>query len=345
MNKNYDVYTWFWDNEKDKLCWNSVRDRNTYLFFRQKLCILLKNGKEQFSKIIFSKEYRKENGGKIYLKDELESLYNILENIANQNLEKIPKYSCLIKITFKLKKAYVSKDDETFYPCNPIVKDKVFKIPMVRPSTWKGTLRYSAIKVFEEEFDENTWKEKRLIMIRLFGNEKEVIENYLNSFISSKTNKKYEEIKEEFRNFLSDKGYINNDIDSKMGRVILYPTFFNEISLDVITPLDRRTRTPVKNKAPIYFELVPKGTVGKFKLLYYPFDLISKGEFDKIEKESKEDLEFLTKALNKMFFEIGFSAKKSSGFGVIEPLTTKDIEIKHNNLNLDTKTLLKFLCS
>lgn len=53
-------------------------------------------------------------------------------------------------------------------------------------------------------------------------------------------------------------------------------------------------------------------------MLYYPFDLIAKGDFDSIEEEVEEDLELLLKTIKKMFTETGFSAKKTSGFGVAE---------------------------
>ena len=94
--------------------------------------------------------------------------------------------------------------------------------------------------------------------------------------------------------------------------------------------MSRETKKPVRG--PIYFETVPEvseGSKGKgtFRLLYYPFDLIARGELDKIEGEMKEDLNFLSKALREMFYEIGFSAKKTSGYGVVED----EIEFWINN--------------
>lgn len=50
--------------------------------------------------------------------------------------DSLPAYAIQIQITFKLKKPYLSKDDDNFYIIdNPIVKDKVFKVPMVRSTT------------------------------------------------------------------------------------------------------------------------------------------------------------------------------------------------------------------
>ncbi len=233
-------------------------------------------------------------------------------------------YFLYIQIKFKLKKSDHSKDDDNFYIIdNPIVKDKVFKLPIVRPTTWKGALRFSAIKVFEEEFDETNWKEKRSILVRLFGNEKDALENYLNKILADKLGKDVRSISEEFKKYIVEREYISKDVPSRSGRLFFYSTFFDRISLDVITPLSRDTKTPVKGRAPIYFEIVPENTEGIFRLFYYPFDLIARGEFDKIENEVKEDLEFLAKALKKMFHEIGFSAKKTSGFG-----TAKVVDVR-----------------
>ncbi len=94
-----------------------------------------------------------------------------LKNLLFNGLHDIPKYSCLIEIKFKLKKIYLSKEDDSFYIIdNPVVKEKVFKLPMVRATIWKGVLRFAALKVFEEELynrtiTENSWKEKELCLL------------------------------------------------------------------------------------------------------------------------------------------------------------------------------------
>ena len=305
MNEKCDIYSYFWDNNQEKPNWGNIRRINTKLTFRQKICslYLLKDkqeGRNKLKNIISNKEYVKENGRLLYLnftdkksECELSYLKNSVENISFPfDQANIPKHAYLIEISFKLKKPYISRDDEDFYIIdNPIIKDKVFKVPMVRASTWKGALRFAAEKV-----DKN----KGEIIKRLFGNDKRENEN------------------------------------QKRGRLTFYPTFFDSISLDVITPLDRETKTP--SLGPIYFETVPKNTNGKLRILYYPYDLIAVGEVDRIEEEAKEDFEFLGEALRKMFYEIGFSAKKTSGFGVVE---INEIKIIPNN-ELSEK-LKKFL--
>ena len=206
---------------------------------------------------------------------------------------------------------------------------------MVRATTWKGALRFAAIKVFEDwiyekltesKLDKEEVFKKRARIVMLFGNEKDAHEDYLGKLCllaiegkvptGSEAKKKIEDINKEFEKWLVKNGIISKEIPSRSGRLFFYPTFFDTISLDVITPLSRETKTPVRG--PIYFEIVPENTKGIFRLSYYPFDLIARGEFEKINGELKEDMEFLAKAIRKMLCEIGFSAKKTSGFGVAE---------------------------
>ena len=57
------------------------------------------------------------------------------------NLSILPLYSFHLQFTFKLAKPYLSKDDNPFYIIdNPIARDKVFQLPLVRPTSWKGSL-------------------------------------------------------------------------------------------------------------------------------------------------------------------------------------------------------------
>jgi hypothetical protein len=57
-------------------------------------------------------------------------------------VEALPRYSFVIQIRFVLTHPFYSRDDATFYLHeNPLMKDPVFKIPMIRATGWKGTLR------------------------------------------------------------------------------------------------------------------------------------------------------------------------------------------------------------
>ncbi|HBT25843.1 MAG TPA: hypothetical protein DEA58_04025 [Pseudothermotoga sp.] len=199
------------------------------------------------------------------------------------DLAYLPHGSVLIKISFVLKKPYTSKDEGEFHIINgkifenPIVRDKFTNLPMVRPSTWKGHLRFAAERV--------DCQNKKEIINRLFGSETE-------------------------------------DEEKLKGRLYFFPTFFEEDSKkDVITPLSRDTRTPTRG--PIFMEVMKQGSKGEFYLLYVPYP---KGKnFE--EKQIGEDLHFLASALELMFYTYGFSAKKTSGFGIIEELKKENIEI------------------
>jgi len=218
------------------------------------------------------------------------------KNIRNfypkpEDLQSLPEDSRLIKISFTLKKPYTSRDEGEFHIIdgkifeNPIVRDKFTGLPMVRPSTWKGHLRFAAGRVDEingKKLDERTRSE---IVRRLFGSE-------------------------------------SDDENALKGRLYFFPTFFEEeAGRDVITPLKRDTRTPARG--PISLEVMKAKSKGEFYLLYIPYP---KGENFK-EEQIEEDLRFVAEALKQMFYTYGFSAKKTSGFGVIEPLKEVDVQV------------------
>ena len=169
---------------------------------------------------------------------------------------------------------------------NPIVRDKFTGLPMVRPSTWKGHLRFAAGRVDEingKKLDERT---RREIVRRLFGSE-------------------------------------SDDENALKGRLYFFPTFFEEKpERDVITPLKRDTRTPARGPIPI--EVMKAGSEGEFYLLYVPYP----GGKDFKKEEVEEDLRFLAEALKLMFYTYGFSAKKTSGFGVIEKLKEDNVVVR-----------------
>ena len=84
--------------------------------------------------------------------------------------------------------------------------------------------------------------------------------------------------------------------------------------VEVINPHSRKTRAGTH---PIYLECVPIGAQGTFSLPYVPFDLIGKEESD-IKQQSLADLELIAEGLSAMFLSYGFSAKRTSGYGVAE---------------------------
>ncbi len=273
-----------------------------YDFFAEKYGQFLKRNWRPYTKLKLieignTEEYSKQIIG-FYEKYEIDKNLNLMEKIKLIEFKNyIPDYSAFIKINFKLKKPYISADDETLYPKdNPICKDKIFKIPMIRPSSWKGNLRWVArniLGVDEEKVE------------RLFGNEK-----------SNET--------------------------ARRGRINIYPTFFNKIALDIINPHDRKTRT---GKGPIQIEIVPEGTEGKLQIFYCPFDSLDKlysNQKEQKEKtlgEIKEDLQLLSKIVKETLLTYGFSAKRTSGYGVVEESSINgnikfgEIDVEKNNFS------------
>lgn len=191
---------------------------------------------------------------------------------STQNL---PFCSFYLEFKFTLAKPFISKDDDSFYICdNPIRKDKVFKVPMISASTWKGNMRWVAGKIMELNPDQIASK----TIQDLFGNKK------------------------------------GEDDDFRRGRLSFYPTFFNRIALEVINPHDRKTKA---GTLPIPIECVPENTPGVFRLLYVPFDLLGMPIVE-IQRQCGQDFELIFESLKEMMLTYGFSAKKSSGYGVVK---------------------------
>jgi hypothetical protein len=58
------------------------------------------------------------------------------------DVEALPRYSFFLQFRIELARPFYSKGDDEFYiHQNPLMKDRVFQVPMVRASTWKGALR------------------------------------------------------------------------------------------------------------------------------------------------------------------------------------------------------------
>lgn len=187
-------------------------------------------------------------------------------------LTALPVGAYALQFTLTLRKPYLSRDDETLYIIdNPVAKDHVFRVPMVRSSSWKGALRSAARLVWE-------WKDDAEPMVKLFG---------------------------------SEKG--EDEADLKAGRLIFYTTFFDGIGLEIINPHDRERKVGVN---PILIESVPVGARGKFHLLYAPFDLLTVPPAERLTSVHA-DLKAVIKSLRALMTEIGFSAKRTSGYGVI----------------------------
>lgn len=164
-------------------------------------------------------------------------------------LQELPKCSFTIRIDFKLSKPYISRNDEDFYVIdNPIVRDKVFRIPMVRPSGWKGALS-GALYQLELTSD-------REFVKRVFG-----------------------EVKESGDEEKRESG--------TAGRMHIYPSFFLDAKtgVEVINPRERKSQAGTK---PIPFEVVKQGSSSTFSMLYVPFDCIGKNDDKTISDIQKD---------------------------------------------------------
>ena len=201
-----------------------------------------------------------------------------------------------IHYQFKLTQPFYSKDDDDLYIIqNPILKEKVFKVPMMRGSSWKGVIANAGKKIIQDKFEKNDsgWRTDYESYIRIFGT---VSESEKDTLITI------------WENSLGSKP------PTHKGHAIFYPTYFNQLSLEIINPHDRKTKAGTN---PIHYEVVPTGTEGIIQIVYIPFGLIQKTD-EFIKKAAEQDEAFLRNMVERAITEEGFGAKtKYWGRGVI----------------------------
>lgn len=288
---------------------------------------------------------------KHYVSSVIKPNFKFIKDLNINNITgNIPNYSYFLLTCFQLKKPYISAENEGIYPKdNPISKEKVFKIPYIQASSWKGNLRWMATKLLAGKVKEISLEEvldERAKIVRLFGNEKDNVSRYLDMVFAQKFSITQKEIEDEFIDFLRRCNYIKKGIDARKGRLHIYPTFFDQIDLDVINPHDRKTRA---GTVPISIEIVPENTNGRLDLFYYPFDRLEwlysseSDEREKAIKEIKEDLNLLKDIIKPLLITYGFSAKKTSGYGVIKEDSFRyEIISRGLNVNPTEGTLANF---
>jgi CRISPR-associated protein Cmr2 len=103
--------------------------------------------------------------------------------------------------------------------------------------------------------------------------------------------------------------------EGQAGRLHFFPTFFDQIALEVINPHDRTTG--VGARGPILIECVPQGAQGDFFVLYVPFGPFEQSDDDR-RAEIADDLHAVAEGVRAMLTVYGFGAKTSSGFGIVE---------------------------
>lgn len=263
----------------------------------------------------------------------------------------MPRYSFALDLRFHLARPYLSRDDDAFYIIdNPVRKDKVFKVPFVSPTSWKGSLRAAATQGMLNEFaallpakppaddqERELWLEQaweaRARRVVLFGNEKQNDADFVNKWLAPRVlarasgadgaaRRKQVEAESKrldgaFDAYLKENRYRTDHVDGRQGRLFFFPTFFDKIDLEILNPHGRKNRV---GKIPIYFECVPKGATGTFRLLYVPYDFPGEVTPDETElcKQVKADLPLVAEAVHDLLLIYGFGAKTSSGFGTAE---------------------------
>lgn len=358
--KNKDKYSGFAYRYKDKR-YNRIIMKNTFPFFdemvHKKIRTSVKYGD-------YPLEYYKVNKSYYNFYSIQNENIKFLERISNirhnKNDERDRDYidslipgSFMLCQEFELLSPYFSKDDDEFYIIsNPILKEKVFKVPMIRGSIWKGCLLDAAFKILNETIKDNSSTIEQIIdkytqIYRIFGTGSEEFRNLkdvLIKYIKIKSDNGISTVDELEKHLLKyalfDLGislnlknkykplidqlidYIDGKIKSsdfegicvRKGRAVFYPTYFNRITLEVINPHNRETKA---GTSPIYYEVVPKGTKGYLQIIYIPFDSVFLPE-SKIIEQVKNDINFLKEVINKALTENGIGAKTKLGWGYAE---------------------------
>jgi len=190
-----------------------------------------------------------------------------------------------LEVEFELLRPWYSKDERLFHVMdNPLRKDRVFGVPFMAASSWKGLLRWACRmqEGLREHLRKNKgrfegWRDPDWIL-HLFGNEKGEEETF------------------------------------HQGALVFYPTWFDKIGFEVINPHSRTRRAGTQ---PIYYEVVPPGAKGTLYLLYAPWPGMQPSV------EPKTFLPGLLKAIDNLLTNYGISAKRTASWGTAKILKWK----------------------
>jgi CRISPR-associated protein Cmr2 len=247
-----------------------------------------------------------------YIREQLQAYRHLLTIDLEAVMMALPRGAAAWEFAIQLARPFISKDDAPYHICdNPLRKEKVFRVPMMSSTGWKGALRAAAVRLLvkdAESLSAEAFARHRLCLTRLFGNEKGWEEAadpaaYLDHIGGTQAACQYRETLTQ----LTENGFL-------AGRLRFFPTYFDKVAVEVINPHDRETKA---GKLPIYFEVADIGSQGDFALLYVPFDLVGQPRAQ-LRAEMVRDFMVLGPALRAMFLTYGFGAKTSSGFGVVK---------------------------
>ncbi|BAW00527.1 uncharacterized protein TTMY_0113 [Thermus thermophilus] len=224
--------------------------------------------------------------------------------------ENAPDFSSLpsstwvaLQVDFELLTPWYSKDDRVFHLLdNPVCKDRVFGVPFMAASSWKGMLRWAfrmctkKLVGPEQETDEGKLKQAKAWEWHLFGNEKGEGEEF------------------------------------SRGALVFYPTWFNKIGFEVINPHSRERRAGTQ---PIYYEVVPPGAQGTLSLLYAPWPGM------KPAVKAEEVLPKLFEAVEALLTTYGISAKRTVGWGTAKILKWRAFHKTEGTVEKDNRADLE----
>jgi CRISPR-associated protein Cmr2 len=214
-----------------------------------------------------------------------------------------------LTITFRLQTSWFSKDDLPFHVLdNPVHRDRAFGAPFMPASSWKGLLRWAA-----------RMRSGLLAYLESNGNQ---LQGWKDSA----------EIIHLFGN--------ERDEDShfQRGALAFRPTWFDNVGCEVINPHDRAKKA---GRNPILYEVVPPGATGELRLLYAP----SPGSAASDGVKRVDTLLLLLDALEVLVTEYGFSAKRTSGWGIatITKASLRTRESSHGGTIADLRGVVRTL--
>jgi CRISPR-associated protein Cmr2 len=190
-----------------------------------------------------------------------------------------------LSVTFQLQAPWFSKDDLPFHVLdNPVRRDRVFGAPCMAASSWKGLLRWTARM------------ETGLLAHLESTNNEEMNKNKLKDWRDSA------ELVHLFGNERDEGEHFQR------GALAFRPTWFDKVGFEVINPHDRTKKAGTK---PVLYEVVPPGSTGTLNVLYAPMPGVSAAGVDR-----QKAMLLLFDAVESLLTEYGFSAKRTSGWGV-----------------------------
>ncbi|SNR89512.1 RAMP superfamily CRISPR-associated protein [Desulfurobacterium atlanticum] len=334
----YDFYSFLKSERIDRISYNQFKNNQNLYFIHSKRDKLWGNKPGGNYSLYFKSK------GFVYnfCPDEIWKRLNTLGNDT--------KLLKTLKFTLTLTSNLYTASENNFYSIdNQFAKEKATGLLVFKGSSLKGALRQAAVENLEdallkgnygEKFDEymkeseetileeeesnkddRFFFKKRARLVKLFGNEKDINWFTFKSLLATggikdvgKIQAILGKISSAFEKYLKQKKVVNSEGICR-GRLIFSDLHFTKVALDVITPLKRETRTPTSG--PIYYEVVPAGENTTGAIIWFPFDLITKGKLDEIDEEWKADKKVVKKAFEKLK-QTGIGAKTKDGWGRFE---------------------------